>query len=129
LHTSKPCKPRRFAYPFHEIVSERDAQSPRQRDHYFALVQNPGTLTEKETDWVERLETLYQGHAEGSQINGRILKALFPKWPKHEYWSEIKFGWERRQLDRRLARNFLQNGFLVGGLAVRDENDMAAAPG
>jgi hypothetical protein len=54
------------------VVSERDAQSPGQRDHYFALVQNPGTLTEKETDWVERLEALYQGHAEGSQINGRI---------------------------------------------------------
>jgi uncharacterized Zn finger protein len=40
------------------VVSERDAQSPGQRDHYFALVQNPGTLTEKETDWVERLEAL-----------------------------------------------------------------------
>src|SRR5215471_14889526 len=71
------------------VVSERDAQTPEQRDDYFALVQNPGSLTEKETDWVERLETLYQTYLEGGQINGRILKGLFPKWPEDEYWSEI----------------------------------------
>jgi hypothetical protein len=29
----------------------------------------------------------------------------------------------------RLARNLLQNSFLVGYLAVRDKNDMAVAPG
>jgi hypothetical protein len=28
-----------------------------------------------------------------------------------------------------LSRNFLQNSFLVAYLAVRDENDMGAAPG
>src|SRR5258708_4758999 len=69
------------------VVSERDAQTPGQRDDYFALVQNPGTLTEKETDWVERLEALYQTQVEGSQINGRILKGLFPNWPEDENWS------------------------------------------
>src|SRR6516164_676989 len=72
------------------VVSERDAQTQGQRDDYFALVQNPGTLTEKETDWIERLEALYQTHREGGQINGRILRGMFPKWPEHEYWSEIK---------------------------------------
>ena len=81
------------------VVSERGAQTPGQRNDYFALVQNPATLTEKETDWVERLESLYQTHVEGSQINGRVLKGLFPKWPEHEYWSEIKIA-PRRKLSR-----------------------------
>src|SRR6516225_2867433 len=81
------------------VVSERGAQTPGQRNDYFALVQNPATLTEKETDWVERLESLYQAHVEGSQINGRVLKGLFPKWPEHEYWSEIKIA-PRRKLSR-----------------------------
>ena len=81
------------------VVSERDAQTQGQRDDYFALVQNPGTLTEKETDWIERLEALYQTHREGGQINGRILKGMFPKWPEHEYWSEIKVA-PRNELSR-----------------------------
>jgi hypothetical protein len=99
------------------VVSERDAQSPGQRDHYFALVQNPGTLTEKETDWVERLEALYQAHVEGSQINGRMLKALFPKWPEHEYWSEIKIA-PRNELSRVQFWHFVIVNLRQRGLQV-----------
>jgi len=99
------------------VVSERDAQSPALRDHYFALVQNPGTLTEKETDWVERLEALYQTHVEGSQINGRILKALFPKWPEHEYWSEVKIA-PRNELSRVQFWHFVIANLRQRGLQI-----------
>jgi hypothetical protein len=99
------------------VVSERDAQTPGQRDDYFALVQNPGTLTEKETDWVERLEALYQTQVEGSQINGRILKGLFPKWPEDEYWSEIKIA-PRIELSRVRFWHFVIANLRQRGLQI-----------
>src|SRR4029077_11788097 len=82
--------------------------------------------TEKETDWVERLEALYQTQVEGSQINGRILKGLFPKWPEDEYWSEIKIapriGLSRVQFWHFLIANLRQRGLHIPPL-FGDWND------
>ena len=99
------------------VVLERNAQTAGQKDNYFALVQTPGNLTENETDWVERLEALYQSHVEGSQINGRILKGLFSKWSDDEYWSEVKIA-PRKELSRVQFWHFIIAGLRQRGLTI-----------
>jgi hypothetical protein len=99
------------------VVSQRKAQTPKQEDNYFALVETPANLTEKETDWVERLEGLYQSHLEGSQINGRVLKGLFSRWPDDEYWSEVNVA-PREKLSRVQFWHFIVAGLRQRGLAI-----------
>jgi SNF2-related domain/Helicase conserved C-terminal domain len=99
------------------VVSEKNTQTAGQRDNYFALVQTPADLTENETDWVERLEAVYQSHVEGSQINGRVLKGLFPKWPDDEYWSEIKIA-PRKELSRAQFWHFMIASLRRRGLTI-----------
>jgi hypothetical protein len=99
------------------VVSEKNTQTAGQRDNYFALMQTPADLTENETDWVERLEAVYQSHVEGSQINGRVLKGLFPKWPDDEYWSEIKIA-PRKELSRAQFWHFMIASLRRRGLTI-----------
>src|SRR5580704_298216 len=73
------------------VLNKEDKKAEGVAD-YFSLVTDPTLLTEKLTDFVERLEELFQTYGAGNQINGRILKGLFPDWPAEEYWSEIKIA-------------------------------------
>jgi hypothetical protein len=69
-----------------------ERKSSEKGPDYFTLVKDPALLTEKWTDFVERLEELFQTYQAGKPITGRILKGLFPNWPTDEYWSEIKIA-------------------------------------
>ena len=60
-----------------------------EEDKFFRLVSDPKRLTERETDFIERLEDLYQTHQDGGQITGRVLHALFKSWPEAEYWNNL----------------------------------------
>src|ERR1700751_2919019 len=91
------------------VVSERTSKTAKQKDDYFGLVHTPASLTEKATDWIERLEGLYQSHLEGSQINGRVLKGLFSRWPDDEYWSEVNVA-PRKKLSRVQFWHFIVAG-------------------
>jgi hypothetical protein len=99
------------------VVSQRKAQIPKQEDNYFALVQTPANLTEKETDWVDRLEELYRCHLEGSQINGRVLKGLFSRWPDDEYWSDVNIA-PREKLSRVQFWHFIIASLRHRGLTI-----------
>jgi hypothetical protein len=74
------------------LVLNKESKKAEKVADYFSLVPDPALLTEKLTDFVERLEELFQTYKKGSQINGRILKGLFSDWPTEEHWSEIKIA-------------------------------------
>jgi hypothetical protein len=73
------------------VLNTEDKKAQKVGD-YFSLVTDPTLLTEKLTDFVERLEELFQTYLDGNQINGRILKGLFSDWPAEEHWTEIKIA-------------------------------------
>jgi SNF2 domain-containing protein/helicase-like protein len=74
------------------LVQNKESKNAKRVSDYFSLVADPTLLTEKLTDFVERLEELFQTYKRGDQINGRILKGLFSDWPAEEHWSEIKIA-------------------------------------
>jgi SNF2-related domain/Helicase conserved C-terminal domain len=74
------------------LVLKKESKNDKKVSDYFSLVADPALLTEKLTDFVERLEELFQTYKKGNQINGRILKGLFSDWPPEEHWSEIKIA-------------------------------------
>jgi hypothetical protein len=74
------------------VVQNQESNHSKKVADYFALVTDPTQLTERLTDFVERLEELFQSYNGGNPITGRMLKALFPDWPEEEYWSEIKIA-------------------------------------
>jgi hypothetical protein len=74
------------------VIEEKREPSDACADDFFSLVADPAGLTEKETDFVQRLEQLYQAQYDGTQINGRILRGLFPAWPEDDYWSQIELA-------------------------------------
>ena len=86
-----------------------ERESGKKSPDYFALVEDPAHLTEKWTDFVERLEELFQTYQAGKPITGRILKGLFPNWPADEYWSEIKIasGESAAEGSRKFAKSVL----------------------
>ena len=101
------------------VLNKEDKKAEGVAD-YFSLVTDPTLLTEKLTDFVERLEELFQTYGAGNQINGRILKGLFPDWPAEEYWTEIKIAsgepLSRVQLWHFLVTNLQQRGLKVPSL-------------
>jgi hypothetical protein len=56
-----------------ETAATHKAESTEE-NNFFHLVSDPKKLTERETDFVERLEDLYQTHQDGGQITGRALR-------------------------------------------------------
>src|ERR1700734_2577209 len=74
------------------VVQNKESNNSKKVADYFALVTDPTQLTERLTDFVERLEELFQSYNGGNPITGRMLKALFPDWPEEEYWSKIKIA-------------------------------------
>ena len=86
------------------IATQKTA--PSEEDTFFHLVSDPKQLTERETDFVERLEDLYQTHQEGGQITGRALRALFSSWPEEEYWNNLDLA-PRTKLSRLQFWHFL----------------------
>ena len=87
------------------------------RDTFFRLVSDPKQLTERETDFVERLEDLYQTHQEGGQITGRSLRALFPSWPEEEYWIDLDLA-PRNKLSRLQFWHFLVTNLEIRALSI-----------
>jgi len=79
---------------------------PVQVDTFFGLVNDPKQLTERETDFIERLEDLYQTHQDRGQITGRALRALFAAWPETEYWDNVDLA-PRIKLSRLQFWHFL----------------------
>ena len=112
------------------VVLNSEVKSAKKAADFFALVADPTLLTEKLTDFVERLEELFQTYQQGSQINGRILKGLFSDWPAEEYWSEIKVAsgqsLSRVQFWHFLVTNLQQRGLKVPSL-FGDLNDTTAS--
>ena len=106
------------------VVLNKEGKTAEKVADYFSLVADPTLLTEKLTDFVERLEELFQTYKKGNQINGRILKGLFSDWPAEEHWSEIKIAHgeplSRVQFWHFLVANLQQRGLkipsLFGGL-------------
>ena len=88
-----------------ETVAAQKTESSEERA-FFQLVSDPNQLTERETDFIERLEDLYQTHQEGGQISGRALRALFSSWPEAEYWDNLDLA-PRTELSRRQFWHFL----------------------
>jgi SNF2-related domain/Helicase conserved C-terminal domain len=88
-----------------ETVANQQNEAAK-RDSFFGLVSDPKQLTERETDFIERLEDLYQTHQEGGQITGRSLRALFPAWPEEEYWNDLDLA-PRIKLSRLQFWHFL----------------------
>ena len=74
------------------LVLNKEGKNAEKVADYFSLVADPAQLTEKQTDFVERLEELFQTYQKGNPINGRILKGLFSDWPAEEHWSEIRIA-------------------------------------
>ncbi len=109
---------------------KRGGKNAKKVADYFSLIADPTVLTEKLTDFVERLEELYQAYQGGNQINGRILKGLFPDWPAEEYWSEIKIAsgdrLSRVQFWHFLVANLQQRGLKVPSL-FGELNDTSAS--
>jgi hypothetical protein len=97
-----------------------ERKSSEKDPDYFALVKDPTLLTEKWTDFVERLEELFQTYQRGGPITGRVLKGLFPNWPADEYWSEIKIAsgesLSRVQFWHFLVTNLEQRGLPIPSL-------------
>jgi SNF2 family DNA or RNA helicase len=88
-----------------ETVVTQETESSEE-ETFFHLVSDPKQLTERETDFIERLEDLYQTHQEGGQISGRALRALFSSWPEAEYWNNLDLA-PRTELSRRHFWHFL----------------------
>ena len=101
-------------------VREKETRPAKKAGDFFALVPDPTLLTEKLTDFVERLDELFQVHAGGAPVTGRMLKGLFPDWPAEEYWSEIKIAsgesLSRIQFWHFLVANLQQRGLQVPSL-------------
>jgi SNF2-related domain/Helicase conserved C-terminal domain len=101
------------------VLNKESKNAPKVSD-YFSLVADPTLLTEKLTDFVERLEELFQTYNSGNQINGRILKGLFSDWPAEEHWSEIKIAsgepLSRVQFWHFLVANLQQRGLKIPSL-------------
>jgi hypothetical protein len=112
------------------VVLNKEVKSAKKVADYFSLVTDPTLLTEKLTDFVERLEELFQTYKDGKQINGRILKGLFSDWPAEEYWSEIKIAsgepLSRIQFWHFLVTNLQQRGLKVPSL-FGELNDTTAS--
>jgi hypothetical protein len=112
------------------IVLDKESQNTKKVADYFSLITDPTLLTEKLTDFVERLEELFQTYELGNQINGRILKSLFSDWPADEYWSEIKIATgeplSRVQFWHFLVANLQQRGLKVPSL-FGELNDTSAS--
>jgi hypothetical protein len=112
------------------VVLNSEVKSAKKAVDFFAMVADPTLLTEKLTDFVERLEELFQTYQQGSQINGRILKGLFSDWPAEEYWSEIKVAsgqsLSRVQFWHFLVTNLQQRSLKVPSL-FGDLNDTTAS--
>ena len=102
------------------LVQNKESKNAKGVTGYFSLVTDPTLLTEKLTDFVERLEELFQTYKAGNQINGRILKGLFSDWPAEEHWSEIKIAsgepLSRVQFWHFLVANLQQRGLKVPSL-------------
>jgi hypothetical protein len=102
------------------LVLNTGSQNAKKVSDYFSLVADPTLLTEKLTDFVERLEELFQTYKSGNQINGRILKGLFSDWPPEEHWSEIKIAsgepLSRVQFWHFLVANLQQRGLKIPSL-------------
>jgi superfamily II DNA or RNA helicase len=73
-----------------EILASKKGENKRRG--FFPFVTNPSGLSEMETDFVDRLEDLYQTHQENRTINGRVLRGHFPKWPEKDYWDDIEIA-------------------------------------
>jgi SNF2 family DNA or RNA helicase len=99
-------------------------------DTFFRLASDPKQLTERETDFIERLEDLYQTHQEGGQITGRSLRALFPSWPEEEYWNDLdlapRIKLSRLQFWHFLVRN-LESRALPTPAIFGEANDVTAS--
>src|SRR5580700_1192851 len=112
------------------IVQDKESQNTQRGADYFSLITDPTLLTEKLTDFVERLEELFQTYELGNQINGRILKSLFSDWPADEYWSEINIATGERlsrvQFWHFLVANLQQRGLKVPSL-FGELNDTSAS--
>jgi SNF2-related domain/Helicase conserved C-terminal domain len=112
------------------FVLNQESKKAKKVSDYFSLVAHPTLLTEKLTDFVERLDELFQAYEKGNQINGRILKGLFPDWPTEEYWSEIKIAsgepLSRVQFWHFLVANLQQRGLKIPSL-FGDLNDTTAS--
>jgi SNF2-related domain/Helicase conserved C-terminal domain len=112
------------------VVRNLEGKSSEKAPDYFALVKDPTLLTEKWTDFVERLEELFQAYQRGSPVTGRILKGLFPNWPADEYWSEIKIAsgesLSRVQFWHFLVANLQQRGLQIPSL-FGELNDTAGS--
>ena len=112
------------------IVQDKESQNTQRGADYFSLITDPTLLTEKLTDFVERLEELFQTYELGKQINGRILKSLFSDWPADEYWSEINIATGERlsrvQFWHFLVANLQQRGLKVPSL-FGELNDTSAS--
>ena len=102
------------------FVRNKERKNAKKVADYFSLVADPTLLTEKMTDFVERLEELFKAYEGGNPINGRILKGLFSDWPAEEYWSEIKIApgepLSRVQFWHFLVTNLQQRGLKVPSL-------------
>jgi len=113
-----------------EIASEKPEPSPKKARDFFALVADPAKLTERQTDFVERLDDFYQTHQDGDKVNGRVLKALFPKWPEADYWLEIPIA-PRIKLSRLQFWHFLVVNLQAQKLPIPDyfgeSNDTSAS--
>jgi SNF2-related domain/Helicase conserved C-terminal domain len=113
-------------------VREKETKRAKKAGDFFALIPDPTLLTEKLTDFVERLDELFQVHAGGAPVNGRMLKGLFPDWPAEEYWSEIKIAsgesLSRVQFWHFLVANLQQRGLQVPSLfgELNDTTDSKA---
>jgi SNF2 family DNA or RNA helicase len=88
-----------------DTVATQKTESSEE-DTFFCLVSDPKQLTERETDFIERLEDLYQTHQDGGQITGRALRALFSSWPEAEYWDNLDLA-PRTELSRLQFWHFL----------------------
>src|ERR1700722_6923355 len=99
---------------------QEERKSSDKGPDYFGLVKDPRLLTEKWTDFVERMEELFQTYQQGGPITGRVLKGLFPNWPADEYWSEIKVAsgesLSRVQFWHFLVTNLQQRGLPIPSL-------------
>jgi hypothetical protein len=111
------------------VLKKEGKKAPKVAD-YFSLVKDPTLLTEKLTDFVERLEELFRTYVDGNQINGRILQGLFSDWPAEEYWSEIKIASGERltrvQFWHFLVANLQKRGLKVPSL-FGELNDTTAS--
>jgi hypothetical protein len=84
----------------------KDSASRSDRSRFLGLVSHGEKLSQKDRDFLERLELLYEACQEGRYPNSGTLRGLFPKWPESGYWETVQFA-PKRKLSRLEFWHFL----------------------